>query len=286
MQGNRARDTKPELIARRLVAHSGTGTMRLYGDPFANARGGPDVTRVVSGELEVRRCCTRSARIPAPWSTWPSRRVEDTVSPAACGYGLEVSRHDPPPRPHRRSLCPQASGLHEPRKRGAWRDEEKSRAKERVFSFRSTGQVWDPRTQRPELWKTLQHLDVNTLQHVAAKTLSVNEIGVCNLSTAVRVAFDPYADNRETGAFILIDRFSHQTLCAGMIDFALRRARNIHAQSLLVDKAARAQFNGLGPAIVWFTGLSGPGKTTIANVLERELHALSTHTPICSMAII
>jgi bifunctional enzyme CysN/CysC len=126
---------------------------------------------------------------------------------------------------------------------------------------------------------SLKHkVDVNTLEHVAAKTLGLNEIGVCNLSTAAPVAFDPYADNRETGAFILIDRVSHMTVCAGMIDFPLRRSTNIHRQSLLIDKAARAQLNGHRSAIVWFTGLSGSGKTTIANILERELHALAAHT--------
>jgi bifunctional enzyme CysN/CysC len=125
----------------------------------------------------------------------------------------------------------------------------------------------------------LKHkIDVNTLEHIAGKTLALNEIGLCNLSTAVPVAFDAYADNRATGAFILIDRFTNATAGAGMISFGLRRATNIHRQSLLVDKAARVGMNGHRPAILWFTGLSGSGKSTIANIVERELHAQGVHT--------
>ena len=121
-------------------------------------------------------------------------------------------------------------------------------------------------------------VDVNRLQHIAADQLALNEIGVCNLATATPVAFDPYADNRETGAFILIDRFTNATVGAGMISFGLRRATNIHRQSLMVDKAARARLNTHRPAILWFTGLSGSGKSTIANIVERELHARGAHT--------
>ena len=126
---------------------------------------------------------------------------------------------------------------------------------------------------------SLKHkTDVNTLEHMAAKTLALNEIGFCNLATATPVALDPYAENRATGAFVLIDRFTNATAGAGMISFGLRRATNIHRQALLVDKAARARLNGHRPAVLWFTGLSGSGKSTIANVVERELHALGVHT--------
>jgi bifunctional enzyme CysN/CysC len=126
---------------------------------------------------------------------------------------------------------------------------------------------------------SLRHkVDVNTLDHIAARTLGLNEIGLCNLSTATPVAFDPYTENRETGAFILIDRFTNATAGAGMIAFGLRRATNIHRQDLLVDKASRARLNGHKPAILWFTGLSGSGKSTIANIVERELHARGVHT--------
>jgi bifunctional enzyme CysN/CysC len=126
---------------------------------------------------------------------------------------------------------------------------------------------------------SLKHkVDVNTLEHIAAKTLALNEIGLCNLATSVAVAFDPYTDNRATGAFILVDRFTNATAGAGMITFGLRRATNIHRQSVLVDKAARLLMNGHRPAILWFTGLSGSGKSTIASIVERELHAHGAHT--------
>jgi bifunctional enzyme CysN/CysC len=126
---------------------------------------------------------------------------------------------------------------------------------------------------------SLKHkVDINTLEHIAAKTLALNEIGLCNLSTSVPVALDPYADNRATGAFILVDRFTNATAGAGMITFGLRRATNIHRQSMLVDKASRLRMNGHQPAILWFTGLSGSGKSTIASIVERELHARGAHT--------
>ena len=126
---------------------------------------------------------------------------------------------------------------------------------------------------------SLKHkVDVNTLEHIAAKTLGLNEIGFCNLSTASPVALDAYEDNRATGAFVLIDRFTHATVGAGMISFGLRRATNIHRQALLIDKSARVRLNGHRPAVLWFTGLSGSGKSTIANIVERELHAHGAHT--------
>ena len=126
---------------------------------------------------------------------------------------------------------------------------------------------------------TLKHqVDVNTLEHIAAKTLALNEIGLCNLATAMPVAFDPYTENRDTGAFVLIDRYSNATAGAGMISFALRRATNVHRQSVMVDKTARLRRNGHKAAILWFTGLSGSGKSTIANLLEQELHARGAHT--------
>jgi bifunctional enzyme CysN/CysC len=121
-------------------------------------------------------------------------------------------------------------------------------------------------------------VDVNSLEHIAGDQLALNEIGVCNLATASPVAFDPYADNRETGAFILIDRFTNATVGAGMISFGLRRATNIHRQNLTVDKAARGRMNAHRSAVLWFTGLSGSGKSTIANIVERELHARGVHT--------
>ncbi|MBW7835110.1 MAG: sulfate adenylyltransferase subunit CysN [Sphingomonadales bacterium] len=125
----------------------------------------------------------------------------------------------------------------------------------------------------------LKHkVDVNTLQHLAGKTLELNEIGFCNVSTATAVAIDPYVDNRDTGAFILIDRFTNATVGAGMIDFGLRRATNVHRQDLSVNKAARSRIKGHKPAVLWFTGLSGSGKSTIANIIEQKLNARGIHT--------
>jgi bifunctional enzyme CysN/CysC len=121
-------------------------------------------------------------------------------------------------------------------------------------------------------------IDVNTLSKLAAKTLALNEVGVCNLSVARPVVFDAYADNRDTGAFILIDRYSNETVAAGMIDFALRRATNIHHHSHMVSKAVRSALMHHPPAVLWFTGLPGSGKSTIANLVEAALHARGVHT--------
>ena len=121
-------------------------------------------------------------------------------------------------------------------------------------------------------------LDINTLARIAAKTLALDEVGVCNLAVGRPIPFDSYAENRTTGAFILIDRYSNETVAAGMIDFALRRATNIHYQQLTVSKAARSEMMQHRPAVVWFTGLSGAGKSTIANRVEFLLHARGVHT--------
>jgi bifunctional enzyme CysN/CysC len=121
-------------------------------------------------------------------------------------------------------------------------------------------------------------LDIGLLGHEAAKSLHLNEIGFCSLSTSGTAVFDAYDENRATGGFILVDRFSNETIAAGLIAFALRRATNIHREDLLVDKAARAQLGQQRPRVLWFTGLSGAGKSTIAKLLERELHLLGRHT--------
>jgi bifunctional enzyme CysN/CysC len=123
-------------------------------------------------------------------------------------------------------------------------------------------------------------VNVNTQEHLAAQTLEVNDIGFCNISTLRPVAFDKYTDNRTTGSFIIIDRFTNRTVGAGMIAFGLRRGTNIHRQALLVGKAQRAALKHQEPAIVWFTGLSGAGKSTIANIVEQRLNVDGYHTTI------
>ena len=121
-------------------------------------------------------------------------------------------------------------------------------------------------------------IDVNSFAELAAKTLALNEVAVVNLVTQEPVAFDAYAANHETGAFIVIDRVSNLTLGAGMIDHSLRRASNIHWQALDVSKATRASAKNQRPAVLWFTGLSGAGKSTIANLVEKRLLSLGHHT--------
>jgi bifunctional enzyme CysN/CysC len=125
----------------------------------------------------------------------------------------------------------------------------------------------------------LKHkVDVNTLEHLAGKTLALNEVGYVNFALSQPLAFDPYRDNRDMGGFIVIDRFTNATVGAGMIDFSLMRATNVHWQALDVNKQARAAMKGQKPVILWFTGLSGSGKSTIANLVEKSLAAESRHT--------
>ncbi|MET0295670.1 MAG: sulfate adenylyltransferase subunit CysN [Phenylobacterium sp.] len=123
-------------------------------------------------------------------------------------------------------------------------------------------------------------VNVNTLEQLAAKRLTLNEIGVCNLSLDAPIAFDPYAENKDLGGFILIDRLTNRTVGAGMLHFALRRSQNIHWQALDVDKAARAAAKSQKARVIWMTGLSGSGKSTIANLVEKRLHADGRHTYI------
>ncbi|MGA1577758.1 MAG: sulfate adenylyltransferase subunit CysN [Steroidobacteraceae bacterium] len=135
-----------------------------------------------------------------------------------------------------------------------------------------------PRTVTASITDIRHRVNVNTLEQMAARQLDLNEIGLCNLGTDRAVAFDAYEDNRETGAFILVDRISNDTVGAGMIQYALRRADNVHWQALDVDKRARSASKGQKACVLWFTGLSGAGKSTIANLVEKQLLALGRHT--------
>jgi bifunctional enzyme CysN/CysC len=122
--------------------------------------------------------------------------------------------------------------------------------------------------------------NVNTLEHSAAKHLELNEVGTLTIATDKPIAFDPYGENGRTGGFILIDRITNTTLGAGVIDFGLRRAQNLSYQSFDVNREVRARQKGQKPAIVWFTGLSGSGKSTVANLIEKRLTAEGKHAYI------
>ncbi|HJV42817.1 sulfate adenylyltransferase subunit CysN [Caulobacter sp.] len=134
------------------------------------------------------------------------------------------------------------------------------------------------RTVGASVTEIKHRVNVNTLEHTAAKRLELNEIGICNLSLDQAIPFEAYADNRQMGGFILIDRLSNRTVGAGMINFALRRADNIHWQHTDVSKGSRAALKAQRGQVVWLTGLSGAGKSTIANLVEKRLHALGRHT--------
>jgi bifunctional enzyme CysN/CysC len=125
---------------------------------------------------------------------------------------------------------------------------------------------------------SLRHrLEVTTREHQAARQLEMNDIGLCHLSSLQPLSFDPYAENRATGAFILVDRFTHETVAAGMIRHGLRRATNIHRAAFTIDRTARSERYGQRPMLLWFTGLSGSGKSTIANLVEQALFAAGRH---------
>ena len=123
-------------------------------------------------------------------------------------------------------------------------------------------------------------VNIGTFDEAPGRTLELNDIGVVKLALDREVAFEPFEQCAPMGSFILIDRQSHQTIAAGMIDFALRRADNVHRQAVTVDRQARARLNGHAGKVLWFTGLSGSGKSTIANALERKLHDMGCRTYI------
>ena len=126
--------------------------------------------------------------------------------------------------------------------------------------------------------KPRYRINVNDYERMPAETLELNDIGSCNISLQRKIPFDPYAENRSTGAFILIDPETNATVGAGMIEFALRRSNNIHWQAMDVNKDQRSAAKGQKPCVLWLTGLSGSGKSTIANLLEKKLHSMARHT--------
>jgi len=121
-------------------------------------------------------------------------------------------------------------------------------------------------------------VNVNTMEHLASKTLELNAIGVVEIATTQKISFAPYAENRALGSFVLIDKMSNATVAAGLLHFSLRRADNIHWQATDIDRKAHAQLKNQKPLLLWFTGLSGSGKSTIANELEKLLHTMNRHT--------
>jgi bifunctional enzyme CysN/CysC len=121
---------------------------------------------------------------------------------------------------------------------------------------------------------------VNTQAHESCKQLALNDIAVVNLALSKPLCFAPYEDNRTLGGFILVDKFTHATVAAGMIRHNLRRAQNVHRQALSITREDRERLNGHPCKVIWFTGLSGSGKSTIANALEKELHAQGRRTYI------
>ena len=143
----------------------------------------------------------------------------------------------------------------------------------RQYLFKSNTQ-----TTSMTLGRLNHRIDVNTLEELPAKVLDMNEIGVCNISLSSRVAFDSYEDDPTMGGFIIIDRMTNNTVGMGLIDYALRRAENIHWQSMDVTKESRAEQKSQQPKLLWFTGLSGSGKSSIANILEKKLQAMGRHT--------
>ena len=133
-------------------------------------------------------------------------------------------------------------------------------------------------TVSAQLRQPKYQVNVNTMEQVAARTLELNAIGVATLQTDRPITFEPYADSRDLGGFILIDKMTNATVAAGMLHFALRRAENVHWQATDVTRAAHAAQKGQQPRVLWFTGLSGSGKSTIANIVEKKLHALGRHS--------
>jgi bifunctional enzyme CysN/CysC len=143
----------------------------------------------------------------------------------------------------------------------------------RPYWMKLGSQTVTARVQQPKY-----QVNVNTLEHLAAKTLGLNAIGVANLSTDASVVFEPYDVNRELGGFILIDKLTNATVGAGMLHFALRRAQNVHWQAIDISPETRARQKNQQPRLLWFTGLSGAGKSTIANLVEKKLNELGKHS--------
>lgn len=143
----------------------------------------------------------------------------------------------------------------------------------RAYWLKSATQTVSATVQAPKYT-----VNVNTMEHIACKTLDLNAIGVAEISTDKAIVFEPYAENRTLGGFILIDKITNATVAAGMLHFSLRRSQNVHWQALDISREAHANLKNQKPAVLWFTGLSGSGKSTIANLVEKKLHRMNRHT--------
>ena len=225
--------------------------------------------RIAEGERVVVAASgknTRIARIVTQDGDLPAAEAGEAVT-LTLADEIDLSRGDVLVRPEERPEMADQFAAHL-----LWMDEE-AMLPGRAYTMR-IGNLWT----QASVTSIRHRLDVNTLDELAARRLELNEIGFCNLSAGQRVPVDPYAENRATGAFILVDRYTNRTAGAGMIAYPLRRAANIHQESFLVDKAARARLTGHKPLVLWFTGLSGSGKSTVAKLVEQALHRAGRHT--------
>ncbi|MBR1133269.1 sulfate adenylyltransferase subunit CysN [Bradyrhizobium iriomotense] len=235
---------------------------RGFGGTVANGsiRVGDEVMVLPSGGT------SRVKQILGPGGECEAAGADDAVT-LTLSDEIDVARGDVLVQPHQRAQVADHLAAHL-----VWMSEEKLLPGRSYLMKINHGAVAATVT-------ALKHrIDINTLSKIAAKTLSLNDIGVCNLSLSRKIAFDAYRENRDTGSFILIDRYTNETIAAGMIDFALWRAGNIRHQHIAVTGAERSQLMGHKPLVLWFTGLSGAGKSTIANLVETRLHALGVHT--------
>ncbi|MGA2639236.1 sulfate adenylyltransferase subunit CysN [Methylocella sp.] len=243
---------RPHLDFRGFAGTIASGTVRP-GDEIVVAASGKSsrVARVVTADGDVERASAGEA-------------VTLTLADE-----LDIARGDVLSDPKNRPEVADQFAAHL-----IWMSEEK------LLPGRSYLLKSGSRTVPAAITELKHRLDVNTLGEMAARTLSLNEVGLCNLATTVPIAFDPYTGNHATGSFILIDRATNATAAAGLISFGLRRATNIHLQGLNVAKTDRARLNNQKPAALWFTGLSGSGKSTIANLVESRLYAHGARTTL------
>lgn len=254
--GNRQFRMEVDLVIRpnpSFRGYAGTisaGTIRA-GDPIvvASSGRGAVVRSILAGDTELGEAAAEDAVIVT---------LDDEI---------DVARGDILAKPYERPPVADQFAAHV-----IWFSEE-ALLPGRTYLMR-IGSRWLPATVT-----AIKHrVDINTLAHISARQLEMNEIAFCNVATQHPIAFDPYEENRSTGAFILVDRYTNKTCAAGMIAFALRRTANIRREALAIDREARAGIKHQKAAVLWFTGLSGAGKSTIARLVEQRLHNGGFHS--------